>query len=89
MALIVADGAGALPRRDELVPWLVIGAINGAIPNTLVAFALTQMDSGPAALLQSAGPLITALAAHLLFADERLNRAALLGILVGFAGVAC
>lgn len=87
MCLVAAMGQLPLPRRDELVPWLVIGAFNGAIPNTLVAFALSRMDSGPAALMQSAGPLITAIAAHLLFADERLNRRSILGILVGFAGV--
>ncbi len=77
-----------LPTRDEIVPWLVIGAINGFIPNVLVAFALARLDSGPAALLQAAGPLITAIGAHLLFADERLTGRALAGILVGLAGVA-
>lgn len=87
VGVVAAMGQVPLPRRDEVIPWLMIGAFNGAFPNMLVAFALTQMDSGPAALMQSAGPLITAVAAHMLFADERLNRRSILGILVGFAGV--
>lgn len=87
IGVVMAMGQIPLPRRDELVPWLVIGAFNGAIPNTLVAFSLARMDSGPAALLQSAGPLITAVAAHLMFADERLNRRSALGVIIGFAGV--
>lgn len=87
MGVVAAMGQVPLPRRDELFPWLVIGAFNGAFPNTLVAFALMRMDSGPAALLQSAGPLMTAVAAHLLFADERLNARSLLGVAVGLVGV--
>ena len=75
------------PTREEWVPWLIIGAINGAIPNILVAIGLTRLDSGPAALIQSIGPLVTAIGAHLLFADERLNARSVLGILVGFCGV--
>lgn len=76
-----------LPTRDERVPWLIIGLINGAIPNVLVAFGLTRLDSGAAALIQSIGPLITAIGAHFLFADERLTARSVAGVLVGFCGV--
>ena len=77
-----------LPARDEIVPWLVIGTINGFVPNLLVAYGLTRLDSGAAALLQAAGPLLTAIGAHLMFTDERLNAWSLAGVLVGLAGVA-
>lgn len=87
-ALLVGLGEVPLPRRDEVLPWLVIGALNGAIPNTLVAYAMRHMDSGPAVLIQSVGPLVTALASHMMFEEERLNRLSLAGVVVGFAGVA-
>lgn len=76
------------PTREEFIPWAIIGAFNGAIPNTLVAFALLRMDSGPAVLIQSVGPLITAVASHLMFAEERLNARSGLGVFIGFVGAA-
>jgi drug/metabolite transporter (DMT)-like permease len=77
-----------LPYRTELVPWLVLGTCNGWVPNLLVAYALTQLPSGPAALIPAAGPLITALLAHLCFAEERLTGRRLAGLGLGLAGVA-
>lgn len=77
-----------LPHSGEIVPWAIIGLLNGAIPNTLVAFAMQRMDSGPAVLIQSVGPLLTAVAAHLMFVEERLAPRSWLGVCVGFAGVA-
>ena len=71
-----------------MVPWTIIGLVNGTIPNTLVTYAMARMDSGPAVLIQSVGPLLTAVLSHLLFADEKLGGKALLGIAIGFFGVA-
>ncbi|MCA0423553.1 MAG: DMT family transporter [Proteobacteria bacterium] len=87
MLFIIARGGMPLPARDEIVPWLTIGLLNGALPNTLVAFAMQRMDSGPAVLIQSIGPLLTAVMAHHLFADERLGPRAFAGVAVGLAGV--
>lgn len=81
-------GQSPIPRRDEIRHWLVLGATNGWVPNVLVAYALTQLASGPAAMIQAAGPLVTALFAHALFAEERLSRRRLAGVLVGMVGVA-
>ncbi len=85
---VLARGQSPLPRRHELRHWLVLGTCNGWLPNVLVAYALIQLASGPAAMIQAAGPLVTALFAHLLFAEERLTRRRLMGVLVGMAGVA-
>lgn len=81
-------GQSPLPRRHELRHWLVLGTTNGWVPNVLVAYALTQLASGPAAMIQAAGPLVTAILAHLLFAEERLSGRRILGVLVGMVGVA-
>ena len=80
-------GQSPLPRRAEIRHWLVLGATNGWVPNVLVAYALTQLASGPAAMIQAAGPLVTAVFAHLLFAEERLSGRRLGGILLGMVGV--
>ncbi|MEI5665516.1 DMT family transporter [Bosea sp. CCNWLW174] len=85
---VMARGQSPLPRRHELRHWLVLGTCNGWLPNVLVAYALIQLASGPAAMIQAAGPLVTALFAHVLFAEEQLSRRRLVGILVGMAGVA-
>lgn len=81
-------GRSPLPRRAEIVPWIMLGTTNGWLPNVLVGYALVQLASGPAAMIQAAGPLVTALIAHLVFSEERLSRRRFGGILLGMAGVA-
>ncbi|WP_054208961.1 DMT family transporter [Bosea vaviloviae] len=81
-------GQSPIPRRDEIRHWLVLGTTNGWVPNVLVAYALVQLASGPAAMIQAGGPLVTAVFAHFLFAEERMGAKRLAGILLGMAGVA-
>ncbi len=80
-------GQGPWPKRGEIVPWLILGTLSGWIPNILVAFALQRMDSGPAALIQASGPLITAIGSHMLFAEERLTPRRIAGVVIGIIGV--
>jgi drug/metabolite transporter (DMT)-like permease len=84
---ILAMRQSILPKGREWRDWLVLGTVNGWAPNILVAFALTRMDSGPAALIQASGPLMTAILGHLVLASERLTPARIAGILIGFSGV--
>jgi drug/metabolite transporter (DMT)-like permease len=88
MLVVAAVGQSILPRGREVKDWLVLGTVNGWAPNMLVAYALLHMDSGPAALIQASGPIMTALLAHLVLAGERLTPARLLGIGIGALGVA-
>ena len=81
-------GQSPIPRRDEIRHWLVLGTTNGWVPNVLVAYALVQLASGPAAMIQAGGPLVTAIFAHFLFAEERIGLRRLAGIGLGMAGVA-
>ena len=85
---VIAVGQSALPRGREWRDWLVLGSVNGWAPNILVAYALLHMDSGPAALIQAAGPLMTALLAHFFLVGERLTLARALGIGIGAVGIA-
>lgn len=86
-AWFLAQGKTILPQRHELMVWAILGTFNGWLPNVLVAYALTQIDTAPAAMIQASSPLIVTLASHLLFAEERLSPQRLLGVLVGFVGM--
>jgi drug/metabolite transporter (DMT)-like permease len=66
---------------------LVMGAINNAIPFSLIFWGQTHIDSGLVAILNAMTPIFTVLLAHLV-GDERLTGRRLAGVLLGFAGVA-
>ncbi len=80
-----------LPPFSDRSSWLAIvglGTIGTAAPFYLITVGQKTIDSSLAALLISAAPLFTAGLAHLKFHDEQLTGFKLLGLLVGFAGVA-
>ena len=84
----LAQGRSVRPQGHEWRDWLFLGTFNGWGPNVLVAYALTQIGTAPAAMIQAASPLLVAVLAHLLFAEERLTPRRLGGVLVGFVGMA-
>lgn len=67
---------------------LVIGTCNGWLPNVMTAVALERIESAPAALIQAAAPLMVGALSVLLLHEERPGRRAVLGLLLGFAGIA-
>jgi len=75
------------PDNGQWHHWVVLGALNGWIPNVLVAHALTQIGTAPAAMIQASGPLLVAVLSHLLYADERLTPRRFVGVVVGLAGM--
>jgi drug/metabolite transporter (DMT)-like permease len=87
--------AGFLASRGEL-PGLrraprgayVLGIFNGAIPFTLIAWGEKHVDSGTAAVANAGVPLFVALLAPWFLRGERVGGLRLLGLLVGFGGVA-
>lgn len=76
------------PSADDLRAARVMGTLHGWIPNALVAFAVTGLGAGLAAMLQSSAPLATALIAHAFLPSERIAGRQWLGVGVGFLGVA-
>ena len=68
--------------------YLVMGALNNAIPFSLIFWGQTQIDSGLASILNATTAMITAVVAGLLLADEPLTPQKLLGAALGLAGVA-
>ncbi len=88
--LVVLRFAGlTLPRRREVwQAFLIMGLLNNAIPFSLTFWGQSQIPSGLASILNATTPISTVLVAHAFSNDEKLTPGRLLGVLVGFAGVA-
>lgn len=84
-----------LSKRDRLTCepglWgklLLLGALNNVIPFSAIAFGETLIPSGVAAILNATTPLFTILVAHIQTHDEKLQWGKVIGIVLGFLGVA-
>jgi drug/metabolite transporter (DMT)-like permease len=76
-----------LPARRAWPALIVMGFLNNAVPFTLFAVAQGQIKGSLAAILNATTPLFTVLVAHLATRDERLTRAKITGVGLGFGGV--
>lgn len=88
IALMAA--ARALPplRADVLRTFLVMGALNNALPFVLIVWGQTRIAGGLAAILNASTPVFSVIVAHMA-GRERATPARLAGVLAGAAGVAC
>ncbi|MEM8730668.1 MAG: DMT family transporter [Pseudomonadota bacterium] len=66
---------------------LTMGFLNNALPFALLAWGQLTIESGLTAILNATTALFGVLVAAVVFRDERLTRAKVLGVLVGLAGV--
>ena len=71
-----------------MVPLIVLGGLNNALPFWLLGFGETHLDSGLTAVIQAAAPIFTVLLAARIDPSQRVTGLRLVGIAVGFAGVA-
>lgn len=74
--------------RAAPVRLAVVALLNAAAPFFLIAWGQQSIDSGLAGVLLASSPLFTALAAWAYEHSERVSGARLVGVLVGFIGVA-
>src|SRR4051794_22411103 len=74
--------------RRFAAPLVVVGMLNTAIPFWLLTWGETRIDSGLAAIIQAAVPIFMAVFAFGFFPAERIGGMRLVGVLVGFVGVA-
>src|SRR2546429_222153 len=92
LALLIpfAVGTGETWRQlREHWGWLVVVAlVNTAIPFWLLSWGGTRIDSGLASIIQAAVPIFNAAIAFVAFHEVRVTGARLLGVAVGFVGVA-
>jgi drug/metabolite transporter (DMT)-like permease len=83
-ALVMRQQRPALRRSWKA--YLVLGLLNSALPPSLEAFAVLHVPTSLVAILLTAVPLLTALAATVAL-HERLTVAKLVGLLLGLLGV--
>jgi drug/metabolite transporter (DMT)-like permease len=89
LASVVAVAREPLPREPKMYGHLfVMGAINIAIPFSLITWAELTVDSALAAILTAPVPLFVILIAAFFLRDERITANRLAGLVVGFVGVA-
>jgi drug/metabolite transporter (DMT)-like permease len=88
LPLVVQRGHIWSELRSNAPTLVLVGIVNAAIPFWLLAWAEKRIDSGLAATIQGAVPIFTAVAAVFFFPSERVRGLRLVGIGLGFAGVA-
>ena len=87
--LLLVPGRGGLGRlRGYVIPLIVLGGLNNALPFWLLGFAETRLDTGLTAVIQAAAPIFTVLLASRIDATQAVRGVRLVGVAVGFAGVA-
>jgi drug/metabolite transporter (DMT)-like permease len=88
LATVVAIAREPLPRNPRTYGHLIVmGAVNIAIPFSLITWAELTVDSALAAILNAAVPLFVILIAAVFLRDERITVNRLVGLIVGFVGV--
>jgi drug/metabolite transporter (DMT)-like permease len=88
LLVVLAVTRDRLPRDPRL--WghsAVVGALGVAVPFTLFGYGEQRVSSVLAGIWNAATPLVALPLAVLLFRTERMTRARLAGITIGFAGV--
>lgn len=77
-----------LPPRTAWGAFVVLALLNNIIPFALYGFAQQQISSGLTSILNATTPLWGVIVAHLFTTDERATAGKIVGVLLGFAGVA-
>ncbi len=67
--------------------FFVMGAINGAVPFSLIAWGQSHIASGLASILIAITPLFAVVVAHFATTDERMTPNRVAGVLAGLLGV--
>ena len=87
LVLLLAWRADLSELRRHARRFLLLGAVNTAIPFSLFAYAALTITAGLASILNATAPLFTALVASV-WLRERLTPLQWLGMAIGIAGVA-
>jgi len=89
LLLAVVRWRGLVIPLDARSLWLflAIGALNGAIPFTLIGWGQQSVASSTTAILIATSPFATLALSHLMSDDERFGWGRLVGLLLGFGGI--
>ena len=86
---LLSGGGTTLRQIRENFRWLVVvGLVNVAVPFWLLSWGETRIDSGLASIIQASVPIFNAVVAFGFFRDVRVTGLRLLGVGIGFVGVA-
>ena len=88
LALRFGTGGAYSRLREAWRPLLVLGAVNAAVPFTLIAWGQKHIDSGIAAIANASLPIFVALLAIRFRPSERVTGSRAVGIVSGIVGVA-
>ncbi|AGB69862.1 MULTISPECIES: DMT family transporter [Rhizobium] len=87
--VIVRATGHAMPKdRQTWLAFFGMGFLNNVIPFLLIVWGQTHIASGLASILNATTPLFAVVVAHFLTEDEKMTGNRLIGVIVGFAGVA-
>jgi len=88
LALVVGLARQELPRSPRMYGHLlVMSVVNIVIPFTLITVGEQTIDSALASILNATVPLTVIVLAPMFLPDERITKAKVAGLAVGFAGV--
>ena len=85
---LLARGERFAVPKGALLAFLVLALLNNVIPFVLFAWAQLAIEGGLASILNATTPIWGVIVAHLATADEKANPGKIVGVLLGFAGVA-
>jgi drug/metabolite transporter (DMT)-like permease len=89
IALVQLGSRATLVELRGAWRWLVVvGIVNTALPFWLLSWGEKRIDSGLASIIQGSVPIFTALLAFGFFREARVTGVRLLGLVIGFVGVA-
>jgi drug/metabolite transporter (DMT)-like permease len=78
-----------MPASAQLwAAFIVMGLLNNVVPFSLIVFGEMRISSGLASILNATTPMFTVLVAHMLTANEKLTPGKVVGVMIGFAGIA-
>ncbi|MDH3581158.1 MAG: DMT family transporter [Hyphomicrobiales bacterium] len=84
----VAIGRPVAGTKHLILPFLILGLVHNALPFSLIALGQTWITSSVTAILIATTPLFTVIVAHQWARAETATPLKVIGVLVGFAGVA-
>src|SRR6266516_479355 len=89
LALVRLGARTTLAEIRRKWQWLVVvGLVNTAVPFWLLSWGEKRIDSGLASIIQGAVPIFNALLAFAFFREARVSGLRLVGLCIGFVGVA-
>lgn len=87
-AYVLLSGQRIPKRLSVWTAFLVMGLLNNVIPFSLIVWGQTEITSSLASILNATTPLFAVLIAAVWLHDEPVTPAKIVGVVIGFAGVA-